>query len=84
MVRYTTRRNLVGIGSAALTLIAMHPAPDLAARLRSSQSPPDALSGRVIWPDDPDYEAARRGFNLRYSHFPAAIVVLPFLRATSR
>ena len=33
------------------------------------------LTGRVIWPQDPDYDAARQSFNARFSRFPAAIVV---------
>ena len=75
MDRSTTRRNLVGMGGAALALIAAQPASGLAARVRSAQISPATLSGRVIWPDDPEYDEARRGFNLRYSHFPTAIVV---------
>src|SRR5215218_3539203 len=35
----------------------------------------DNLSGRVIWPQDPDYEQARQSFNARFSRFPAAVVV---------
>ena len=33
------------------------------------------LTGRVIWPQDPDYDEARQSFNARFSRFPAAIVV---------
>jgi FAD/FMN-containing dehydrogenase len=35
----------------------------------------EGLTGHVIWPEAPEYETARRGFNLRHSRFPAAIVV---------
>ena len=34
-----------------------------------------ALTGRVIWPQDPAYEEARQSFNARFSQFPAAVVV---------
>ena len=34
-----------------------------------------ALTGRVIWPQDPAYDEARQSFNARFSRFPAAIVV---------
>lgn len=36
---------------------------------------PDGLSGKVIWPHDPGYDAARQDFNARFSRFPAAIVM---------
>jgi FAD/FMN-containing dehydrogenase len=33
------------------------------------------LTGRVIWPGDPGYDAARQTFNTRFARFPAGIVV---------
>ena len=44
----------------------------MAAAPRRHQSP---LTGRVIWPGDPAYEAARQPFNTRFARFPAGIVV---------
>ena len=43
--------------------------------LSSSQRQAASLTGRVIWPEDPAYEAARQSFNARFSRFPEAIVV---------
>ena len=40
-----------------------------------SQAQSIGLTGRVIWPQDPDYDEARQSFNARFSRFPAAIVV---------
>jgi FAD/FMN-containing dehydrogenase len=70
----TTRRAFVGLGGATLAWTMAQPTP--AARVpRAQTAPPAELTGRVIWPGDPEYEAARRGFNRRFSRFPAAIVV---------
>jgi FAD/FMN-containing dehydrogenase len=70
----TTRRTFVGLGSAALAAAAGCSVTAAPARSTARQAPPD-LTGRVIRPGDPDYDAARLGFNARFSHFPVAIVV---------
>ncbi len=32
------------------------------------------LTGRIVFPDDPCYEIARRDYNTRFSKYPLAIV----------
>src|SRR5215217_1708037 len=71
----TTRRAFVASGSAILTGAVARPSPLEAFVRASSQADPAALTGRVIWPQDPDYENARQDFNARFSRFPASIVV---------
>jgi FAD/FMN-containing dehydrogenase len=63
------------LGSAALAravALPTHATPLPAAPLGS---PLITLTGRIIWPQDPDYDAARQVFNARISRFPAAIVI---------
>ena len=67
-----TRRRALGLGVGVAASIATGPMPARAVSRRSQLS---SLTGRVIWPDDPEYETSRLGFNSRVSHFPAAIVV---------
>lgn len=74
-VRRTTRRSVIGAGSAALAWTMVHPPPAAFGRFAAPGSPPAGLSGRVIWPQDPNYEDARWDFNTRVSRFPAAIVI---------
>ena len=74
-VRRTTRRCVIGAGSTALAWTMGHPPPSAFGRFAAPGSPPADLSGRVIWPQDPDYEDARWDFNTRVSRFPAAIVI---------
>jgi FAD/FMN-containing dehydrogenase len=69
------RRTLMASGGAALSWPMARPTPPAASAHVPSQSQSIDLSGRVIWPEDPDYEAARQSFNARFSRFPAAIVV---------
>ena len=75
LTHMTTRRTFVASGSAALAFAMAQ--PTLAASLlrAPSRAQSAALTGRVIWPQDPDYEEARQSFNARFSRFPAAIVV---------
>ncbi len=71
----TTRRTFVGLGSAALAWGLARPLPATPSHRAPSPSQSVTLTGRVIWPQDPDYDEARLTFNTRYSRFPAAIVV---------
>src|SRR3954454_8121534 len=71
----TTRRAFVTSGSAVLGRGIARQSP-LEALLRApSRADLAALTGRVIWPQNPDYEEARQSFNARFSRFPSAIVV---------
>jgi FAD/FMN-containing dehydrogenase len=71
----TTRRAFAAWGSAVLAGgRAQHIAAADAFRT-PSRAQAVALTGRVIWPRDPDYDLARQSFNARFSRFPAAIVV---------
>ena len=70
-----TRRSLIGVGSMALTGLLAPPIAVDAARRMPSRSQAAPLTGRVIWPGDPEYEAARQTFNTRIARFPAGIVV---------
>jgi FAD/FMN-containing dehydrogenase len=70
----TTRRSVIGAGSAALAWTIAHPTGAAFGLSAPPGSPPAELSGRVIWPRDPAYEEARWDFNTRVSRFPAAIV----------
>lgn len=69
--RTLTRRAFAAIGSAALAR-SFAPALPAIASPRSQSAP---LTGRVIWPGDPAYEAARQPFNTRFARFPAGIIV---------
>src|SRR5215207_418225 len=71
----TTRRAFAAWGSAVLA--GGRAQPTVAADVLRARSRAQAfdLTGRVIWPQDPDYDVARQSFNARFSHFPAAIVV---------
>ena len=66
-----TRRAFAATGIVALGR-AFAPSPPAAALPRRQ---PAQLTGRVIWPGDPGYEAARQPFNTRFARFPAGIVV---------
>src|SRR5215217_7949402 len=71
----TTRRAFVASGSAVLGRGLARQSP-LEAFLRApSGAERAALTGRVIWPQDPAYEETRQSFNARFSRYPAAIVV---------
>ena len=71
----------IGLWRTATVVARRHGAPDAVAlaTLVRARAPhlrnPLILTGRVIWPRDPDYEEARQSFNARFSRFPAAIVV---------
>src|SRR5215211_7296490 len=71
----TTRRAFAAWGSAVLA--GGRAQPTVAADVLRARSRAQAfdLTGRVIWPQDPDYDVARQSFNARFSRFPAAIVV---------
>ena len=73
--RGTTRRHFVGYGSAVVAAAMAHQTRTLP--VLSARSGPSfgALTGRIIWPQDPSYDEARQSFNARFSRFPAAIVV---------
>jgi FAD/FMN-containing dehydrogenase len=73
--RGTTRRHFVGYGSAVVAAAMAHQTGALLALSARSAPAPGALTGRVIWPQDPDYDAARQTFNARFSRFPEAVVV---------
>src|SRR5215218_3745302 len=75
-----TRRSVIGAGSAALAWTITHPARSAFGLAAPGSPVPAELTGRVIWPRDPDYEDARRGFNSRLSRFPAAIVICDDVR----
>jgi FAD/FMN-containing dehydrogenase len=71
----STRRIFVAASSAAVAWAMAQSTPtgsSLRTRVRTQSTD---LTGRVIWLQDPDYEAARQSFNARFSRFPAAIVV---------
>ena len=70
-----SRRKFVASGSVALTSAVTGSTPAASFARALSQSQTAGLTGRVIWPQDPDYEAARQSFNARFSRFPVAIVV---------
>ncbi|MBA3450249.1 MAG: FAD-binding oxidoreductase [Chloroflexia bacterium] len=72
--RGTTRRTFVGLGSVALAWGWARPL-SAASRRSPPRAQPVSLTGRVIWPQNPDYDEARLTFNTRYSRFPAGIVV---------
>jgi hypothetical protein len=74
-MKRTSRRRFVASGSAALGSALARPMGATSLARASSQSQPGGLTGHVIWPQDPDYDAARQSFNARFSRFPAAIVV---------
>ena len=71
----TTRRRLIGAGGVALARAMAQPTRMAAGLSTTAISAPAELSGRVIWPRDPDYGEARLDFNARLSRFPAAIVI---------
>jgi FAD/FMN-containing dehydrogenase len=73
--RGTTRRRIVGYGSAVLAATMAQQTRALSALSAPSAPPSVALTGRVIWPSDPAYDEARQSFNARFSRFPAAVVV---------
>ncbi|MDF3015575.1 MAG: hypothetical protein K0R44_800 [Thermomicrobiales bacterium] len=75
LMHRTTRRAIAALGSAVLAAGKARQTPAanvLRAPLRAQAVD---LTGRVVWPRDPDYDVARQGFNARFSRFPAAIVV---------
>jgi FAD/FMN-containing dehydrogenase len=75
MLTHRTTRRAFAAGSAILAGGIARQTP-LATLLRApSRAQPVDLTGRVIWPQDPDYDEARQSFNARFSRFPAAIVV---------
>ncbi|MBW3631727.1 MAG: FAD-dependent oxidoreductase, partial [Chloroflexi bacterium] len=71
----TNRRTFVALGSAALASVMTRSTPAASLAHAPLQAQTAGLTGRVIWPEDPDYEAARQSFNARFSRFPVAIVV---------
>lgn len=71
----TTRRRLIGAGGVALARAMAQPMQTAAGLSTTAISAPAELSGRVIWPQDPDYGEARLDFNARLSRFPAAVVI---------
>jgi FAD/FMN-containing dehydrogenase len=75
LTRRTTRRAFVASGCAVLTCSVARPSPLEAFLHAPSRAELAALTGRVIWPQDPAYEEARQSFNARFSRFPSAIVV---------
>src|SRR5215213_2658851 len=75
LMHRTTRRAFIASGSVVLGRGIVRQSP-LNAFLRvPSRAELAALTGRVIWPQDPAYEEARQSFNARFSRFPSAIVV---------
>src|SRR5215213_5088201 len=75
LMHRTTRRAFIASGSVVLGRGIVRQSP-LNAFLRvPSRAELAALTGRVIWPQDPAYEEARQDFNARFSRFPASIVV---------
>ncbi|MDF3042353.1 MAG: hypothetical protein K0Q71_5059 [Thermomicrobiales bacterium] len=71
----TSRRTFVASGGWALARAMAQPTPSDSLLRAPSRAPSNGLTGRVIWPRDPAYEAARQSFNARFSRFPAAVVV---------
>jgi FAD/FMN-containing dehydrogenase len=70
-----SRRTFVASGSVALASAMTRLTTSASLARAPSQSQNTGLTGRVIWPEDPDYEVERQSFNARFSRFPAAIVV---------
>ena len=71
----TTRRRLIGAGSAALAGTLTRPTRAAFGFSAPLGSPPTELTGRVNRLPDADYSEARLTFNTRLSRFPVAIVV---------
>ncbi|MFN8589892.1 MAG: FAD-binding oxidoreductase [Thermomicrobiales bacterium] len=69
----TTRRTLSRVAGLTLAAALTRAIPGQASAAPRGQSA--ALTGRVFWPSDAEYDAARWDFNTRISRFPAAIVV---------
>jgi FAD/FMN-containing dehydrogenase len=75
MLTHRTTRRAFASGSAVLAGGIARQTP-LANLLRApSRARSAALTGRIIWPQDPNYDEARQSFNARFSRFPAAVVV---------
>jgi FAD/FMN-containing dehydrogenase len=70
-----TRRRILGYGSAVVAGAMARQTRALTTLSAQSAPPSAALTGRIIWPQDPSYDEARQSFNARFSRFPAAIVV---------
>jgi FAD/FMN-containing dehydrogenase len=75
LTRKTTRRGFVALGSAVVAGRATLAPPVVAARRLPARAQSLPLTGRVIWPGDPEYETTRQPFNSRFARFPAGIVV---------
>src|SRR5215204_1426112 len=71
----TTRRVFAAWGSAVLAGGMARQTPRVNVLGTPSRAQVAALTGLIIWPQDPSYDEARQSFNARFSHFPAAIVV---------
>ena len=74
-IHRTTRRAFAVWGSAVLAGGRARKGAAAAVGRAPSRAQAVALTGRVIWPHDSDYDLARQSFNARFSRFPAVIVV---------
>jgi len=70
-----TRRTFLASSAAVAASTTAHPIIAAPSRRAPSLSRSGTLTGRVIWPQGPDYDEARLTFNTRFSRFPAAVVV---------
>src|ERR671921_566722 len=75
MLTHRTTRRAFASGSAVLAGGIAWQTPLVNLLRAPSWARSAALTGRIIWPQDPNYDEARQGFNARFSGFPAAIVV---------
>src|SRR5919112_3359672 len=75
MLTHRTTRRAFASGSAVLASGIAWQTPLVNLLRAPSQGRSAALTGRIIWPQDPTYEEARQSFNARFSRFPAAVVV---------
>src|SRR5215207_9531301 len=71
----TTRRVFAAGGSAVLAGGMARQTPRVNVLGTPSRAHVAALTGLIIWPQDPSYDEARQSFNARFSRFPAAVVV---------
>src|SRR5215213_3232212 len=75
MLTHRTTRRAFASGSAVLASGIARQTPLVNLLRAPSRTRSAALTGRIIWPQDPGYDEARQSFNARFSRFPAAVVV---------
>src|SRR5215217_1031976 len=75
MLTHRTTRRAFASGSAVLAGGIARQTPLVNLLRAPSRTRSAALTGRIIWPQDPGYDEARQSFNARFSRFPAVVVV---------